>query len=149
LRDKLRNEVGRNASDAFRELTTEPEFEGLQINENFGLDIVDNRGRVIAERSAGAEQVVALSLMDGLSKTAGKKAPIIMDTPFGRLDRHHRANILKYLPTMAEQVVLLVHSGELDIEEDLQGIRNKVGGLYEISSLKSSQSTISEKEVSL
>ena len=43
-----------------------------------------------------------------------------MDTLLGRLDPAHRSNVLKYLPKMADQVVLLVHEGEIDPERDIQ-----------------------------
>jgi DNA sulfur modification protein DndD len=39
-----------------------------------------------------------------------------MDTPFGRLDPKHTANVVKMLPSMARQVVLLVQEGEIDRE---------------------------------
>jgi hypothetical protein len=37
-----------------------------------------------------------------------------MDTPFGRLDPKHTANVVNTLPGMAEQVILLVQEGEID-----------------------------------
>ena len=37
-----------------------------------------------------------------------------MDTPFGRLDPKHTANVVRALPTMAEQVILFVQEGEID-----------------------------------
>jgi hypothetical protein len=37
-----------------------------------------------------------------------------MDTPFGRLDPKHTANVVMTLPRMSEQVVLLVQEGEID-----------------------------------
>ncbi len=120
LRDSLREEVECFATAAFAELTTEKTYSGLQINQNYGLSIVDQAGRVLKERSAGAEQVVALSLIDGLNRTARKAGPIVMDTPLGRLDPKHRSNVLKYLPKMADQVVLLVHEGRLILTETLK-----------------------------
>jgi DNA sulfur modification protein DndD len=36
-----------------------------------------------------------------------------MDSPFGRLDEDHTANVVKTLPQMAEQVVLLVYEAEV------------------------------------
>ncbi len=37
-----------------------------------------------------------------------------MDSPFGRLDPTHKANIVRTLPGMAEQSMLLAHIGEID-----------------------------------
>jgi DNA sulfur modification protein DndD len=98
-------------------------YRGLEINQNYGLSIVDSSDRYVSLRSAGAEQVVALSLIDGLNRTGRAAGPIVMDTPFGRLDLRHRDNILAYLPTVASQFVLLVHSGEIRPETDLTAIK--------------------------
>jgi DNA sulfur modification protein DndD len=81
-------------------------------------------GNEIPVRSSGAEHVVALSLMGALQNNAPLRGPIIIDSPFGRLDRGHTRNIVRALPGMARQVVLLAYEGELppDIaREELKG----------------------------
>ncbi|KEQ17846.1 AAA family ATPase [Endozoicomonas numazuensis] len=142
LRDGLRGDVEQYSSAAFAELTTEKSYRGLQINHNYGLSIVDQAGRVLKERSAGAEQVVALSLIDGLNRTARKSGPIVMDTPLGRLDPKHRSNVLKYLPKMADQVVLLVHDGEIDPDKDIQNFADRIGARYQIQRISATESRI-------
>ncbi len=142
LRDSLREEVERFATAAFAELTTEKTYSGLQINQNYGLSIIDQAGRVLKERSAGAEQVVALSLIDGLNRTARKAGPIVMDTPLGRLDPKHRGNVLQYLPKMADQVVLLVHDGEIDPDRDLENFAERIGIQYRIERISATESRI-------
>lgn len=142
LRDKLKEEVQQRSSAAFSELTTESTYSGLKINSNYGLSILDHMGRQLKERSAGAEQIVALSLIDGLNKTARTSGPIVMDTPLGRLDPRHRENVLKYLPKMADQVVLLVHEGEIDPKRDLSNFAEKIGARYQIKRISSTESRI-------
>ena len=142
LRNALRTDVELHATKAFAELTTEKTYSGLQINQNYGLSILDQEGRVLKQRSAGAEQVVALSLIDGLNRTARKAGPIVMDTPLGRLDPKHRSNVLKYLPKMAEQVVLLVHEGEIDPDRDLQNFAERIGARYTIERISATESRI-------
>ncbi len=142
LRDKLREDVEEYATQTFKRLTTEETYTGLQINQSYGLSILDHEGRVLNERSAGAEQVVALALINGLSKTSRKKGPIIMDTPLGRLDLKHRSNILQFLPDMSEQVVLLVHEGEIDPKNDTQVFADRIGVRYEIKRISATQSRI-------
>ena len=142
LRDALRSQVADYASSAFSELTTEMTYTGLEINKNYGLSIIDQTGNVLKERSAGAEQVVALSLIDGLNKTARKTGPIVMDTPLGRLDPKHRSNVLKYLPKMADQVVLLVHEGEIDPSRDLSNFAERIGARYQIERISATESQI-------
>ena len=123
-------------------MTTQRSYRGLEINDNYGLQIIDASGRDVAVRSAGAEQIVALSLIDGLNRTGRAAGPIIMDTPFGRLDLNHRDNILSYLPLVTSQFVLLVHSGEIRKETDLAIIAERVGAVYEIREISSTQSRL-------
>lgn len=146
LRDGLREEVQMHASKAFSNLTTEKSYTGLEINQNYGLSIIDHEGRTLKERSAGAEQIVALSLIDGLNKTARKSGPIVMDTPLGRLDPKHRGNVLKYLPSMAEQVILLVHEGEIDPNKDLTHFAERIGSRYKIERVSATESRIVKGE---
>ncbi len=142
LRLKLKDDVERHATKAFKQITTEKTYLGLKINQSYGLSILDKEERIVDERSAGAEQVVALSLIDGLNKTSGTEAPIVMDTPLGRLDPKHRRNILQYLPDMSEQVVLLVHEGEIRAKQDLEIIASRIGARYEIKRVSATQSRI-------
>lgn len=142
LRDKLRKRVEALANDAFKQMTTQKSYRGLAINDNYGLQIIDASGRHVAVRSAGAEQIVALSLIDGLNRTGRAAGPVIMDTPFGRLDLNHRDNILSYLPSVTSQLVLLVHSGEIRKETDLAVIADRVGAVYEIREVSSTHSRL-------
>jgi DNA sulfur modification protein DndD len=111
----LRGRVEGTASERFLAMTTEKEdYAALSINEQYGLAIVHRDGRTEDSRSAGAEQVVALALMGALQANAPLRGPIVMDTPFGRLDPGHTANVVDTLPSMADQVVLFVQEGEID-----------------------------------
>ena len=139
---QLRVEVETEATGIFKELTTEQTYAGLEINDQYGLTILRDGNKQLAVRSAGAEQVVALSLIGALNRLAIKKGPVIMDTPFGRLDPGHRANILRFIPTLAEQVVLLVHRGEVDRTRDLEEISSRVDAEYIIRRISSSRSEI-------
>lgn len=142
LRDNLRHHVEVKATDAFRNMTTQKAYRGLSINKNYGLTILDEHGRPVSLRSAGAEQIVALSLIDGLSRTGRAAGPVVMDTPFGRLDLKHRDNILRYLPTVAGQLVLLVHEGEIRKDIDLVPIAPRIGAAYEIKEVNPRHSII-------
>lgn len=123
-RDRLKEKVEKDATALFLKLTTQKEYKGLKINDNYGLTIVHQDGQPIAIRSAGAEHVVALSLMGALQRNAPLRGPIIADSPFGRLDTGHKTNVVKALPDIADQVALLVFRSELEplmARELLQG----------------------------
>jgi len=59
-----------------------------------------------------------------------------------RLDPHHRDNILRYLPTVTSQFVLLVHGGEIRPETDLASIKAKIGASYRINEVSENQSNV-------
>lgn len=110
----LRLRVEATASGLFRSMTTEKQdYENLTINEGYGLTIRHRDGRAEDARSAGAEHVVALALMGALQHNAPLRGPIVMDSPFGRLDEEHTSNVIRTLPDMAPQVVLLVYEAEV------------------------------------
>ena len=131
LRDKLKGEVEKKASEAFLELVHRKAYKSLKINDSYGLTIVDLNDKQVNIPSSGAEQIVALSLIDALARTGRSSGPVVMDTPFGRLDPKHRKNIVQYLPKTSSQLVLFVHAGETD-PEMLSIIADRIGGEYEI-----------------
>lgn len=132
LRDDLREKVSECATEIFLALTTEKNYSKLSINENYGLNIVTKEGTTVDLRSAGAEQIVALSLIAGLNAVSEKGLPMIMDTPLGRLDIGHRDNVLQAIPQIAPQVVLLAHSGEILPEMDVPGVEKSISARYRI-----------------
>lgn len=142
LRDNLKESVEKDATEIFLQLTTDKSYTGLRINDYYGLTILDENGNEVPVRSAGAEQVVALALIGALNRNAVRNGPIIMDTPFGRLDPTHRENVLKFIPTMANQVTLLVHGGEVDRQRDLHHIRERIDREYKIEYVSSQRSQL-------
>lgn len=142
LREDLKTRVEQFASDAFKALSTQSKYSRLKINNNYGLAILDEQGHEVTIRSAGAEQIVALSLIDGLARAGRSAGPVVMDTPFGRLDLGHRANILKYLPSTTQQLILFVHAGEVDRHNDLAQISSRVASIYEIKEVSPRHSKI-------
>lgn len=89
--------------------------------------VIDNDGttRVMSktnkemtfDRSAGENQIFATALIAGLAEVSGVKAPMVVDTPLGRLDSKHRQNILKFwIGNTGRQVILLSQDEEIDAE---------------------------------
>lgn len=131
-RDSLRDQVEDDATRIFLDLTTEPNYSGLKINDNYGLKIQHQDTGEIPVRSAGAEHVVALSLMGALQNNAPLQGPIIMDSPFGRLDEDHVRNVVKTLPNMTDQIVLLVYKSELEPETARGLLKGKLRAEYSL-----------------
>lgn len=121
-RNDQRKKVEAAATKRFLSISHQEEYVGLSINENYGLTIIHENGQTEDLIAAGYEHIVALSLIGALQETSLVKGPVVMDTPFGRLDPRHRKSVLKSLPKMAPQVVLLVHPGEATPEDVLENI---------------------------
>ena len=112
FREAMKKRVESNANEIFQKLRSENVVKSLTINENYGLRQVDNDGNVFDHKGAGVSQVIALSLILALARSAALPSALVLDTPFARLDDTHRDNILNFLPTESKQVILLIQSGE-------------------------------------
>lgn len=132
-RERLRGRVEKDATALFLQLTSEPEYKALSINDSYGLTIVHQDGSAIPVRSAGAEHIVALSLMGALQRNAPLRGPIIMDSPFGRLDEVHTTKVVQALPSMADQVMLLVYESELEPKHARNELQGKLRKEYRIA----------------
>lgn len=140
-RDAMRKKVGSRASSTFKNLTTEKSFDELRINGSYGLDLIIDGNQVA--RSAGAEQIVALSLIEALNHHGRRKGPMLMDTPAGRLDKSHRKNVMNYLPQVVTQLAIFAHSGELT-DDEIYFDRSRIGGKYKIRRVSSFHSVLEE-----
>ena len=77
---------------------------------NFTVTMLDAAGEEIhkARLSAGEKQIYAIAMLEALARTSGRRLPIVIDTPLGRLDSFHRENLVaEYFPRASHQVVLL------------------------------------------
>ncbi|PTB33822.1 DNA sulfur modification protein DndD [Photobacterium phosphoreum] len=113
--------------------------EDLQITASinptsFDVELVDEHGIKINRKamSAGEKQIYAISILEALGKTSGRKLPIIIDTPLGRLDSHHRDKLVEnYFPTASHQVVILSTDTEID-KNYIDLIQDDIARTYEI-----------------
>lgn len=86
-------------------------------SETFRITLIDSAGGEIdkSDLSAGERQIYAIAILEALASTSGKRLPIIIDTPLGRLDSKHREKLVKeYFPVASHQVVILSTDTEVD-----------------------------------
>ena len=84
---------------------------------NFALTLRDSEGHTIrpGSLSAGESQILAISLLWGLARVAGRPMPTVVDTPLGRLDSANRRLLVdRYFPNASTQVLLLSTDEEID-----------------------------------
>ena len=141
-RDQLKTEVERDATTLFCSISSDPNYTALIINDNYGLSIQHRSGEIIPFRSAGYEHIVALSLIGALHKNAPLSGPIIMDSPFGRLDPTHKERITKALPLMSDQIILLAYTDEIDSQKARQVLGSTLKKEYRLIKYGSFHTTI-------
>jgi DNA sulfur modification protein DndD len=105
--------------DAYHRLARKDDLQiNAQINpQTFDVELVDDQGIAINRKllSAGEKQIYAIAILEALAKTSGRQLPVIIDTPLGRLDSHHRDKLIEnYFPSASHQVVLLSTDTEIN-----------------------------------
>ncbi|MDA0123146.1 MULTISPECIES: DNA sulfur modification protein DndD [Vibrio] len=102
---------------------------------SFDVELVDEHGIKINRKamSAGEKQIYAISILEALGRTSGRKLPIIIDTPLGRLDSHHRDKLVEsYFPFASHQVVILSTDTEIDKKYFMGRLQDDMARTYEI-----------------
>ena len=104
--------------ESFQHLIRKPGLLGsVKISEkDYQMTLQDPLGAIVPFHilSAGERQLLATSILWGLAKVSGRPFPLIIDTPLGRLDSHHRTHLVeRYFPTASHQVILLSTDEEL------------------------------------
>ena len=144
---RSRGNVQRGATAVFKTLVKDEAYDGIEIDENYLVRPIDSAGKVQTAPSSGGQQLLTLALIAGLNSTAVHDAPIVMDTPFGRLDVGNRERILRWVNRLVrsedQQVILMFHSGEVN-REDLRTWGIAPGRSYVITPEQVHQHAITE-----
>ena len=103
----------------------EKQFESARVTEDYRLEVeIRFHSTTLAGLSAGERQVLSLAFIAGMSRVTGEEAPLVIDTPFGRLSELPVTSIVKTLPAIAKQLILLVTDREID--PDSRSLRRPV-----------------------
>ncbi|PMB18877.1 DNA sulfur modification protein DndD [Fischerella thermalis] len=116
--NKLENEV----TECFRYLLHKSDLvHRIAIDTNtFSLSLYDLQGKPVPKHrlSAGEKQLLAIAFLWGLARISGRRLPVAIDTPLGRLDSSHRSNLVeRYFPSASHQVILLSTDTEIGKKE--------------------------------
>ena len=109
-------QLGAAMTSVYVKLAHKNQVHRIDIDETGQTRILSREGDEIPfDKSAGENQVFATALLAGLANISGIDAPLVVDTPLGRLDSTHRANILRYwVSDKKRQVILLSQDKEID-----------------------------------
>lgn len=102
----------------YKQLAHKTQVARIVIDDDGTAHILSKTNKEIGfDRSAGENQIFATALIAGLAEVSKVKAPLVVDTPLGRLDSKHRANILNFwIGNTHRQVILLSQDEEIDAD---------------------------------
>ncbi|MET3699836.1 DNA sulfur modification protein DndD [Bacillus oleivorans] len=151
---EIKVDLEAKANEIFKHLIDDGGSTNLKkivVNDNYTLDVLDWSGRpFLANISAGQRQIISLSFITALAEVAGGSSileiPLFMDTPFGRLSPDHRYNLVRHIPTITPQWILLVTGSEFKEDEEAKFLKEteKWGKLYILDAVSEGVTNIEE-----
>ena len=123
--------LSRAMTSVYKQLAHKTQVSQIIIGNDGTTKILGKTGKELEfDRSAGENQIFATALIAGLADVSGVRAPMVVDTPLGRLDSKHRDNIFKFwISNPKRQVILLSQDKEIDAGFYDQ-IHESVGATY-------------------
>jgi len=119
LKNRKLHQLEKEFEKAFAQLARKEDIlAGASIDPHtFDVCLMGRNNKVIQKKqlSAGEKQIYAIAMLQALAKTSGRNLPMIIDTPLGRLDSHHRNKLVHhYFPAASHQVIILSTDTEVD-----------------------------------
>ncbi|ADL12190.1 AAA family ATPase [Acetohalobium arabaticum] len=153
---EVKDDLEEEATAIFKRLidsATKDTFKRIIVNDDYSLEILDwNNRPFLANISAGQRQVMSLAFITALAKIAGGKdileVPLFMDTPFGRLSGNHRDNLLKEIPELSPQWILLATDTEFTrVEAEELRKSGNWGKVYKLELIEDGYTKLKEVSV--
>jgi DNA sulfur modification protein DndD len=129
--------IEKHTSEVHRQVTNKPdEYVGVIIDSNYSLRVKNVAGDILDPEtlSAGEREALAFAFIAGLNLASGTAAPFVMDTPFGHLDTDHQRNLVRSLPELPSQVIVLATDRDLP-DNLLRDVRPHVAEILKIRRL--------------
>ena len=149
--------LSKEATDVFNGLIDSKDrglISKIEINDKYEIVLKDIYGTTITQDiSQGQRRIVSISFITALAKIAsGSSArvefPLFMDTPFGSISGNNRDNLIKNVPDLASQWILLLTDTELtNAEEFAFKSTNRLGCWYELDQIEKYHTVIKEKNI--
>lgn len=142
LQQRVRSWSNERVKETFEKVARKSNY-NAHITEDFELKIQEGIGgnEVEVGKSRGERQISSLAFIGSLVSIARERYedesdnkyfsggiyPIVMDSPFGSLDKDHREEISRIIPALAQQVVVMVTDGQWEgpVEEEMGSLAGK------------------------
>jgi DNA sulfur modification protein DndD len=149
IRDR-QQKIETETSKIHRQVTNKPnEYRGVVITERYTLGVKTINGEELNPEilSPGEKEALAFAFITGLNLASETAAPLVMDTPFGHLDTEHQRNIVRSLPDLPSQVIVLATDRDFP-DYLLNELRPHVAEIHHIHRLEATEdsSTVEVEE---
>lgn len=113
-----KQQLQKELTRVFRSLSHKNHVERITLDDNATAHLWGKDGKELDfDKSAGESQIFATALILALSNLSGLRAPMVVDTPLGRLDSLHREKMLQFWTETDRQVILLSQDEEIDRDQ--------------------------------
>jgi len=135
LVDDVRSTIQRKTKDYFLSLIWKRDtYKEVQISDDYSVSVINKLGsECLGTLSAGERQVLALSFLAALREVSGFDAPVVIDTPLGRISKEPKENIAELLPGfLKETQVTLFVTDEEYTRQVREKLASRVAKEYEL-----------------
>ncbi|WP_371246633.1 hypothetical protein [Mycoplasmopsis agassizii] len=124
--NQTRIKVQNDATEMFRKIRTDEDYDRLEIDESYGLKIIDRWNNVVPYPSTGYTVIIAVALIYGLHKNSSLTGTIVLDAPFSNLTNIHRENMIKTFSDLSPQVILLAYKDQINMNSIEREMNDKL-----------------------
>lgn len=145
LVNDIRKTIQQKTQDYFLSLIWKKDtYSKIKIDENYNLSVINKVGsECLGSLSAGERQVLALSFLAALREVSGFNAPIMIDTPLGRISKEPKENIAELLPEfLKESQVTMFMTDEEYTSTVREKLLKNVGKEFELNFLEQESFTM-------
>jgi DNA sulfur modification protein DndD len=131
---QIRKNTEENMNQYFNDLIWKDEEYTVELGENYTVSVYGKHGdNKIGSLSAGEKQILALSFMSALTKISGFNAPIIIDTPLGRISSKPKRRIAQNLPAYLKDTQITFLMTDEEYTDDVRArLQNSVANEYQL-----------------
>jgi DNA sulfur modification protein DndD len=140
LLSEVRQQIEQETEEYFLDLIWKKgTYSRVQIDENYQINVLNVRGLPsLGTLSAGERQVLALAFMAALGTISGFDAPVLIDTPIGRISGEPRKNIAESLPNYLSDTQVTLLMTDTEYTEPVQmRLNSRIGKEYELRFVES------------
>ncbi len=132
--EQVRTDTENRLERYYNDLIWKDEDYNVALTEEYEVRLYGPDGRKnLGSLSAGERQVLALSFMAALSKISGFSAPVVIDTPLGRISSEPKQLIAQNVPEYLDDTQVTFLMTDVEYSEDVRAyISDEVANEYHL-----------------